>query len=114
MPTRRTLLAGSLAVLAGPTLAQTGHEYHAPYESLRQPGRISLPEVANQQRVFDSPAPRAANAGRWIERAPLPLPRSEMAWAAEFRGRMHLVGGYGEQRVEVRAGAAGGEQHCPG
>ena len=100
MPTRRTLLAGGLAALAAPAVAQTGHEHHAPYEALRQPGRIPLPEIANQQRVFDSPAPRAANAGRWIERAALPLPRSEMAWAAEFRGHLHLVGGYGEQRVD--------------
>jgi N-acetylneuraminic acid mutarotase len=100
MPTRRTLLAGGLAALAAPAVAQTGHEHHAPYEALRQPGCIPLPEIANQQRVFDSPAPRAANAGRWIDRAALPLPRSEMAWAAEFRGRLHLVGGYGEQRVD--------------
>ena len=59
-----------------------------------------MPEIAAEQRVYDSPAPKAANAGRWIDRAPLPLPRSEMAWAAKHAGRMHLVGGYGEQRVD--------------
>ena len=45
-------------------------------------------------------APKAATPGRWIPRAALPLPRSEMAWAAAFADRMHLVGGYGEQRVD--------------
>jgi N-acetylneuraminic acid mutarotase len=99
---RRFLLASGLAVLTSRTLAQTtGHEGHTGmYEGLREPGRIGLPVTAQQQRVFDSPAPRASNPGRWIERAPLPLPRSEMAWATEHAGRMHLVGGYGEQRVD--------------
>jgi N-acetylneuraminic acid mutarotase len=98
---RRLFVSGGLAVLTGPALAQTGHQGHDPlYESLRQPGRIGVPEVAEQQRVYDSPAPKAASAGRWLDRAPLPLPRSEMAWAAEHAGRMHLVGGYGEQRVD--------------
>lgn len=30
----------------------------------------------------------------------MPLPRSEMAWATALDGRMHLVGGYAEQRVD--------------
>ena len=98
---RRFFVSGGLAVLTGPALAQTGHQHHDPlYELLRQPGRIGVPEAAAQQRVYDSPAPKAASAGRWLDRAPLPLPRSEMAWAAEHAGRMHLVGGYGEQRVD--------------
>lgn len=70
------------------------------YERLQQPGRIARPAVAATQNVFDSPTPAAAMPGRWVARAPLPLPRSEMAWAAEHGGRMHLVGGYGEQRVD--------------
>ena len=97
---RRFFVAGGLAVVSVRALAQSVHEHHAPYESLRQPGRIPLPEVAGQQRVYDSPAPKAANPGRWVERAPLPLPRSEMAWATEHAGKMHVVGGYGEQRVD--------------
>jgi N-acetylneuraminic acid mutarotase len=52
------------------------------------------------QHVFDSPAPRAANPGRWIARAPLPLPRSEMAWATVLDNKMHMIGGYGAQRVD--------------
>jgi N-acetylneuraminic acid mutarotase len=70
------------------------------YERLNAPGRIDRPELAAVQNVFDSPAPRAARMGRWSTKAPLPLPRSEMAWAAAMNGRMHLVGGYGEQRVD--------------
>jgi N-acetylneuraminic acid mutarotase len=30
----------------------------------------------------------------------LPVPRSEMAWAVALDGRMHLIGGYAEQRVD--------------
>src|SRR5215207_11180400 len=97
---RRSFMSGGVAFFAASAAAQTGHEHHAPYESLRQPGRIGLPEIAGQQRVYDSPAPKAVNPGRWVERAALPLPRSEMAWATEHAVRMHVVGGYGEQRVD--------------
>lgn len=50
--------------------------------------------------MTDSPAPRAAHQGAWRPRAPLPIPRTEMAWAVAFRNRVHLVGGYAEQRVD--------------
>lgn len=105
---RRSFLAGGLGlVAAGPALAQhmaqsSGHDpAHGPlYERLKTPGRIEVPEAAAAQRYLDSPAPKAANQGRWTARAPLPLPRSEMAWATVLGERMHLVGGYGEQRVD--------------
>jgi N-acetylneuraminic acid mutarotase len=61
---------------------------------------MGLPPVAQTQRFIDSPAPKAANPGRWIARAPLPLPRSEMAWATQHANRMHVLGGYAEQRVD--------------
>ena len=51
------------------------------------------------QRVTDSPAPPGP-PGRWVARAALPIPRSEMAWATAWAGRMHVVGGYGEGRVD--------------
>jgi N-acetylneuraminic acid mutarotase len=35
-----------------------------------------------------------------MARAPLPLPRSEMAWATAWADRMHIAGGYGEGRVD--------------
>jgi N-acetylneuraminic acid mutarotase len=99
MPNRRTVLAGALSTLAAPALAQ--HAGHAPpFERLNQKGRIELPPIALEQRVMDGPAPKAANPGRWVPRAELPVPRTEMAWAVERGGRMHLIGGYGEQRVD--------------
>ncbi|MGO4174118.1 Kelch repeat-containing protein [Bosea sp. TAF32] len=99
---RRHLLAAGAAALAGPALAQQpGHEHHGPqYERLTQPGRIEKPALATTQNVFDSPAPKAASPGRWSPKAPLPLPRSEMAWATAFEDKMHIVGGYAEQRVD--------------
>jgi N-acetylneuraminic acid mutarotase len=100
LSSRRTVLAGGMAVLAAPAFAQE-HAHDAPlFERLREPGRIDLPEIAARQRVMDSPAPPAAQLGRWVERASLPIPRTEMAWAVEREGRLHLVGGYAEQRVD--------------
>jgi N-acetylneuraminic acid mutarotase len=95
-------LAGGLAVFPfASAFAQSGHGHHEGlYERLREPGRIDKPEVTAVQNVFDSPTPKAASPGRWLAKAPLPLPRSEMAWATEHAGRMHLVGGYGEQKVD--------------
>ncbi len=99
---RRTVLAGIAALAAAPAHAQQpGHAQHGGlYEGLQTPGRIGLPDIAATQHVFDSPAPKAADQGRWVAKAPLPLPRSEMAWAVAHADRMHLVGGYGEQRVD--------------
>lgn len=97
---RRCFAATLPALLAAPA-ARAQHDLHGPlYERLNQPGRVGIPEAAATQQVFDSPALRATVQGRWIARKPLPLPRSEMAWATVLTGRMHLVGGYGEQRVD--------------
>jgi N-acetylneuraminic acid mutarotase len=96
---RRTLLAGGLSLAA--TSASGQHEHHTgQFERLNAPGRIDLPDLHRQQAVSESPVPPAAVQGRWSPRAPLPLPRTEMAWAVEFRGRVHLLGGYAEQRVD--------------
>jgi N-acetylneuraminic acid mutarotase len=99
---RRAFLASGFALLPlASAFAQSGSGHHGGlYERLQQPGRIDKPETAAAQHVFDSPAPRAANPGRWMTKAPLPLPRSEMAWATAHAGRLHLVGGYAEQRVD--------------
>lgn len=97
---RRSFLAATGAAVAAPAIAQ--HDHRAgQFERLNQPGRINIPEIHAQQAVTDSPAPRAARQGVWRPIAPLPLPRTEMAWAAEFRGKVHLVGGYAEQRVDM-------------
>jgi N-acetylneuraminic acid mutarotase len=109
MPTRRHLLLAAPAVLAGcaqPDIPLHGRRpdphaaHHGMFERLNAPGRVGLPEQAATQHVFDSPAAKAAQPGRWATVAPLPLPRSEMAWAVALQNRMHLVGGYGEQRVD--------------
>ena len=98
MLTRRRLVA---AALAAPAAAHAQHAHHqGQFERLNQPGRVDLPELAAQHAVTDSPAPRAAAQGAWRPRAPLPIPRTEMAWAVAYRGRVHLVGGYAEQRVD--------------
>ena len=100
---RRAVLVGLAGTaVAGPALAQQkGHEHHGGmYESLKQPGRVGIPPESATQHVTDSPARKAANPGKWVTRAPLPIPRSEMAWATVRDGRMHLLGGYGEQRVD--------------
>jgi hypothetical protein len=96
---RRLLLTGALSLAA--TSASAQHEHHeGQFERLNAPGRVGLPDLHRQQAVTDSPAPPARVQGRWAPRAPLPIPRTEMAWAAEHRGRVHLVGGYAEQRVD--------------
>ena len=100
---RRHVLLGAVgAAFSSSVLSQSSHGAHheGQYESLNKPGRIGLPELAATQQVFDSPAPKAAQGGRWLARAALPLPRSEMAWAVEYGGKMHMLGGYGEQRVD--------------
>jgi N-acetylneuraminic acid mutarotase len=96
---RRIVLAGGLTALTSAAWAQ--HEHHSgQFERLNQPGRIGLPDLHQQHAVKDSPAPAAAQQGQWRAKAPLPIPRTEMAWATDFKGRVHLVGGYAEQRVD--------------
>ena len=98
---RRNLLAAA-AFMSLPGLARAQHQGHhtGQFERLNQPGRVDLPEIHAHQAVIDSPAPRAAAQGGWRVHAPLPIPRTEMAWAVAYRNRVHLVGGYAEQRVD--------------
>ena len=70
-----------------------------PYSRLQGGVPHHLTPEQEAQRVTDSPAPQGAQ-GRWVSRAALPIPRSEMAWATALDGRMHIVGGYGEGRVD--------------
>ncbi len=99
---RRALLAGGLGLAAAPASAQQDPHVHrhGQFERLNQPGRINIPPLHSEHAVSDSPAPKASIPGGWTPRAPLPIPRTEMAWAVAYRGRMHLVGGYAEQRVD--------------
>ena len=85
MITRRHFVFGAAIALAGPALAQ--HTGHDPlYSGLRDPKLTDIPrDTTARQWVFESPAPKADDPGRWMARAPLPLPRSEMAWATALR-----------------------------
>lgn len=109
---RRHLLGASAGLLAAPAIAQAQSQPHQhqhpplqpmqpatqPYANITQGGAPHhiTPEQA-AQRFTDSAAP-AGPPGRWLARADMPIPRSEMAWATAWAGRMHVVGGYGEGR----------------
>jgi hypothetical protein len=110
---RRRLLAAAAAMLAAPALARAQSQHgmhHGPalrpatpspdrFHNLFQGGAPHhLTPAQEAQRVYDSPAP-AGPPGRWVARADMPIPRSEMAWATAWAGRMHVVGGYGEGQV---------------
>ena len=108
---RRTFLSGCGAVVIGaaanaqeklerepPRLPQAAPSPE-PFASLREGTPHHLTPEQEMQRVVASPAP-AGPPGRWESRASLPIPRSEMAWATTWAGRLHVVGGYGEGRVD--------------
>jgi N-acetylneuraminic acid mutarotase len=105
---RRSFLAGSAALTIGATQVQAQHNHpplpEAPPSAnpfVRLQGGVPhhLTPEQESQRVIDSPAPKGPQ-GRWVARAALPIPRSEMAWATAWTGRMHIIGGYGEGRVD--------------
>ncbi|MBR0656669.1 Kelch repeat-containing protein [Plastoroseomonas arctica] len=107
---RRHLMGASAALLTAPALAQTAAHQHGPslrpmtpstvpYNNLFQGGAPHhMTPQQEAQRFIDSNAP-AGTPGRWVPRAAMPIPRSEMAWATALDGRMHVVGGYGEGQV---------------
>lgn len=97
---RQTLIriAGSMIAGAWACRAYGQHKHGSPISTLKGEHLHELAPHQIGQRQYDSPAP-AGPAGRWEPRAPLPLPRSEMAWAAAWHGRMHVVGGYGDGAV---------------
>ena len=107
MHRRHTLLLGAAAALGGrhamaqqPAL-QPANPSPEPFARLRQGGAMTdhLMPGEEAERVTDSPAPPGP-PGRWAARASLPLPRSEMAWGTAWAGRLHVIGGYGEGRVD--------------
>jgi N-acetylneuraminic acid mutarotase len=103
---RRAVL-GALALAAAGVKAQApaslppARSSSAPFARLREGGAMTdhLMPDEEAERVTDSTAPPGP-PGRWTQRAPLPLPRSEMAWAAAWAGRLHVIGGYGGGRVD--------------
>lgn len=108
---RRGLLIGGASFALGTAGASAQHAGQGagglpaappspdPFALLRggTPHHLTADEEA--QRATESTA-SPGPAGRWIARAALPIPRSEMAWATAWAGRMHVVGGYGEGRVD--------------
>ncbi|MET0426925.1 MAG: galactose oxidase, partial [Microvirga sp.] len=102
---RRGFLTGAALAVLGGSRARAQHAGHpslpeaapSPNPFARLQGGVPhhLSPDQEAQRVTDSPAPAGA-PGRWEARAPLPIPRSEMAWATTAHDRMHIVGGYGE------------------
>lgn len=111
---RRHVLAAASGLLLSPLgRAQdhaSHHGHHGPALPAAAPaadpfarlqGGVPHHLTADQtaQRSVASPAP-AGTPGRWVTRASLPIARSEMAWAAEWAGRLHVIGGYGEGRVD--------------
>lgn len=103
---RRVFLGGAaVALLAGravqgePPALPEAPPSSEPFGALKGGPMMCLTSAQEAERVSDSPAP-AGPPGRWVTRAALPLPRSEMAWATAWAGRMHIVGGYGEGRVD--------------
>jgi N-acetylneuraminic acid mutarotase len=104
---RRRMMLGAAAGLLGAAAgaraqqAQPHHGIPIPADRmapLRGDGPVVLTPAQYAQRFVDSPAP-AGPPGRWVARAPLPIPRTEMAWAAEAEGKLWVIGGYAEQRV---------------
>ncbi|UPJ49071.1 galactose oxidase [Bradyrhizobium sp. 200] len=110
---RRAFVAGAAsATVCTPVLAQHSGHGTQPGAALREAAPASDPFARLQggtphhltseqiaQRKVESPAPKGPQ-GHWTPKAALPLPRSEMAWATAWAGRMHIVGGYGEGRVD--------------
>jgi N-acetylneuraminic acid mutarotase len=110
---RRAFVAAAAGVaICAPALAQhSGHGSPSgatlpeatpasdPFARLQggTPHHLTTEQMA--QRKVESPAPKGPQ-GHWAPKAALPLPRSEMAWATAWSGRMHIVGGYGEGRVD--------------
>lgn len=94
---RRNFVLAAAAFAAGATRAQPHPGAHHtlpvapsspdPYAKLQGGVPHHVTPEQESQRVTDSPAPAGAR-GRWVARATLPIPRSEMAWATAAMGRM--------------------------
>ncbi len=82
--------------------AYAQHAGHDPvYSNLTDPNVKTAPfDTMKQQQVFDSPGTKGGTAGPLGDQGAAAPARSEMAWATTLNDRMHVVGGYGEQRVD--------------
>jgi hypothetical protein len=97
---RRALVGAGAATFAAAAFAPARADTPGgAFARLHGTGRTDLPPEALRQRSIDSPAPAAADPGRWRAAPPLPLPRGETGGAAAWADRLHLLGGYGRGRV---------------
>ena len=100
---RRNLVLAAAALAAGTARAQQHPGTHhtltvapsspEPYAKMQGDVPHHMTPEQESQRVTNNTAP-AALRGRWVARAALLIPRSEMAWATAAVGCMHVPGGY--------------------
>ena len=99
--TRRcTLTTVAASLISLPAWAQGTATGDAPVFSTlagKTPSALTDDQLAQRQMISTAPP---GQPGRWEPRAALPAPRSEMAWACSLNNRMHLIGGYGQARVD--------------
>jgi N-acetylneuraminic acid mutarotase len=98
MDRRGFMLSGLLAIAAAKAKAQSlasEPPSPQPFGRFTQAGALSdnLSTAEIAERVTDSPAP-AGPPGRWVTRAMLPIPTSEMGGGTALAGRLHIIGGW--------------------
>lgn len=112
LPRRRFALA-ALAATSLPTALSGCAQMGAPAlaqgegqsETMEQLRRAQL-RTTQAMSGSISLAPRSATPGVWFDRAPLPVPRTEMSFVAVLDNKMYVVGGY-----DHRGGFAGTWNH---
>lgn len=60
---------------------------------------LALGSAASMLRRVSQVSAQTQVRGRWSNRAPLPLPRTEIS-LAELDGKLYVLGGYAEGRVD--------------
>jgi N-acetylneuraminic acid mutarotase len=96
---RRDFMLSSLALAAAGTARAeslpVAPPSPKPFALFAEHGALTdqLSPAQRAEALLDSPAP-AGPPGRWVTRALLPVPTSEMGGGAESGGRLHIVGGW--------------------
>jgi N-acetylneuraminic acid mutarotase len=98
MQRRTFLISGLAAVSVGAAGAQSlpvAPPSPEPFARFAENGALTdrLSPAESAEATTKSPAP-AGPPGRWITRASLPVPTSEMGGGAAWAGRLHIVGGW--------------------
>jgi N-acetylneuraminic acid mutarotase len=101
---RFVLAAAGASALSACAPMQTAQ----PLEAQSGMNELALASLRTTQGMSSSlsPAPKSASMGVWFERAPLPVPRTEMSFVAVWDNKMYAVGGY-----DHRGGFAGTWNH---